>query len=102
MKTTKEKIEIMQAHEDGKEIEYQTLNAPWRIANTPFWDWFGCDYRITPPKKIKLYKWAIKDAYKNWYETERFFKNEHHLISVFDYITTVKRLDYTMIEVDEE
>lgn len=47
MKTTKEKIAIMQAYEDGKKIEIcrKTENV-WYNAILPDWNWAACDYRI--------------------------------------------------------
>lgn len=105
-KTTKEKIKIMLAHVNGEEIEYQDFslieNFPWITTMSPSWNWGTMNYRIKP-KKIKLYKWAIKDIYGNWCDTERFYKDEKHLKSVYDHKDTkFKRLDYTMIEVDED
>lgn len=53
MKTTKEKIEVMQAYIDGKEIEIKKLTdtASWvkiisSNKNEPEWDWRNFDYRI--------------------------------------------------------
>lgn len=45
---TKEKIEIMQAYLDGKEIEVRAKGLRnWNVCHTrPEWDWNGCDYRI--------------------------------------------------------
>ena len=47
MKTTKEMIEVMQAFEDGEQIEVlQTDECNWRCSDGPSWDWWECDYRI--------------------------------------------------------
>ena len=54
MKTTKEKIEVMQAYERGEQIEvnYLYINKDYWIAcGTPIWDWAKCDYRV----KKKVY-----------------------------------------------
>lgn len=49
MKTTKEKIAIMQAFEDGKKIElYSKTDNVWYSATSPDWNWAICDYRIKP------------------------------------------------------
>ena len=50
MKTTKEMIEVMQAYENGEEIEYYTLGINPRWGNTiaPVWDWLAWDYRVKP------------------------------------------------------
>lgn len=64
--TTAEKIEIMQAAEDGKAIEYHMHGQePVRGEWTPFrtgpdarWNWLGCNYRIAREKPREL--WAVR------------------------------------------
>lgn len=46
----KEKIAVMQAFADGKEVEYKN-NFPgaagsWVGISSPMWDWGSCDYRV--------------------------------------------------------
>ncbi len=60
MKSLKEKIEIMQAAEDGAIIEYCysepfwfNKSSEWAIAINPTWDWEHYDYRIAIPMPIK-------------------------------------------------
>ena len=49
MKTTAEIIAVMQAHEDGKEIEYRNGYYPtWKRTPNPLWDWSTTDYRVKP------------------------------------------------------
>ena len=52
MKTLKEKIEVMQAALDGKEIEFRLNEGDrWMTCNkpsAPSWDWPYVDYRIKP------------------------------------------------------
>lgn len=49
MKTTKEKIKVMQAFEDGKEVEY--INKGFKgsrwlaVHKDPLWNWHTHDYR---------------------------------------------------------
>lgn len=45
-KTTKEKIEIMQAYERGEKIELKRNGGKWIDAFIPTWDWLNTDYRI--------------------------------------------------------
>lgn len=53
MKTTQEMIEVMQAHLDGKEIEYRYNNNPdWMKSTVPLWDWPHIDYRVKEQKKV--------------------------------------------------
>ncbi len=53
MKTTKEMIEVMQAFEAGKEIEfYSDTSHDWvYISIKPIWNWGEFDYRIKPQPK---------------------------------------------------
>ena len=49
MSTTAYKIEIMEAFENGEEIEFQSIrtnNKEWLPATSPAWDWFNCEYRV--------------------------------------------------------
>lgn len=58
MKTTAEKVAVMQAFIEGKKIQtMSTMNArhnrPWAdlVATNPTWDWGVCDYRVRPMRK---------------------------------------------------
>lgn len=67
MKTTKEKIEVMQAFEDGEDCELKSLSRVgglgWDDLNssisswTPVWVWDKFDYRIKP--KSPIVRWAV-------------------------------------------
>lgn len=56
MKTTKEKIAIMQAFEEGRKIEGTSYCAgsDWRQLENPRWNWVECDYRIKDEFKPEL------------------------------------------------
>jgi len=62
---TAEKIVVMQAFEDGKEIEYfcDESTSPWRVTNNPEWCWDSCDYRIKPDPKPESLEDRAKAAY---------------------------------------
>ena len=53
--TTEEKIEVMQAYADGKQIEVLHENDWCRVIN-PSWDWKSYDYRVKPEPKYRPYK----------------------------------------------
>lgn len=75
MKTTQEMIEVMQAYEDGKAIQFQ-LNGSvkWFVARSPSWDWSSIDYRIMPEEKEPN---ALKNADKyKWHDLR---KNPNYL-----------------------
>lgn len=54
---THEMIEVMQAYEDGKAIQYSNKGEDaWRdVVYEPEWVWQVCDYRIKPEPKYVLY-----------------------------------------------
>lgn len=73
MKTTEEKIAIMQAYAEGKKIEYKVNGhdeywAQWVIQEEPQWDWGWYDYRIKPEPHYRPYANAeecFKDVLKH-------------------------------------
>ena len=69
MKTTQEMIEVMQAFEDGKEIESierDNENAEWGLNPSPAWVWNNFDYRIKPNIKTEI---VFKCPRCNWQAT---------------------------------
>lgn len=57
-RTTKEKIEVMTAYEEGKKIElYDYDTEEWReLKNDVGWDWIHFDYRVKEEPKYRPYK----------------------------------------------
>lgn len=55
--TTKEKIEIMQAFEDGKEIEFRSAHTEeeWMSCYKAIWNWEKFEYRVKPDPKYVPY-----------------------------------------------
>lgn len=64
MKTIEEKIAVMQAFAEGKEIEiYDKHTAKWTPAINPDFNWKGCDYRIKEePEKPEYIPFSFEDA----------------------------------------
>lgn len=59
MKTTAEKIAVMQAHEDGKDIEWKLyVDERWDPAPEPCWNWLEYDYRV---KREPQKAWLLRD-----------------------------------------
>ena len=61
MKTTAEKIQVMQAYQEGKQIEFMNIHGSdyheWMICDfEPIWDWLTCDYRISLDSKSSVEK----------------------------------------------
>lgn len=55
MKTTKEKIEVMQAYERGEQIEFcyndENIKLWENTDGEPLWNWEDADYRVKPKTK---------------------------------------------------
>lgn len=54
MMTTAGKIAVMQAYEDGKQIQFSNNNNEWKdwtIPLEPTWNWVDYDFRIKPEDK---------------------------------------------------
>lgn len=67
-KETAERIKIMQAFVDGKQIEFKDCMGYWREANNPSWDWESKrEYRIKPESKYRPF--ANKD--ECWQEVQK-------------------------------
>lgn len=48
MKTTAQKIEVMQAYVDGKKIQGHVAGEWCDFEGEPNWQWFSNDYRVKP------------------------------------------------------
>jgi hypothetical protein len=63
MKTTKEMIAVMQAHCDGKQIEYTQNNEDnWVMVCEPSWNWKGSKYRVKPESQYQHQPFDFTDA----------------------------------------
>ena len=51
MKTTKEKIEVMQAYVRGEQVQLLNIDGNWEDIKSPTWSWGLRDYRVKPKKK---------------------------------------------------
>ena len=89
-KTTAEKIQVMQAYQEGKQIEFKyknVLNHPeWRICNfEPYWDWLTCDYRVKPELSYEPYSGArlvLEDMIKHHFECIHKSSGKHYKVSI--------------------
>lgn len=62
MKAIKEKIAVMQAYADGKEIEAcNSKSTGYYLCIEPHWDWSSWDYRIKP-KAPEYIPFTFEDA----------------------------------------
>jgi len=76
MMTDREIIEVVQAHIDGKDIQFKTTgNTEWRSPdnNGLFWQFYDCDYRVKPePRKFWINKYFSNQdtVYDNEYSAK--------------------------------
>ena len=88
MKTTREKIEVMQAFEKGEQIQvYNYTFKEWQDAEkTPLWDWVTFDYRIKPKTLDEIIKSEFEDgdilfieSFCSWILIYKENKNEEYI-----------------------
>lgn len=76
MKTTAEKIAVMQAHLDGKTIQYRSKTSAgnWFSHPNPEWNWEDCEYRVkTEPRVIWVNEYS--DGLNTWHYQTREYAN---------------------------
>ena len=67
-KETAERIKIMQAFVDGKQMEFKDCMGRWCEAKNPLWNWDSeGKYRIKPEPKYR----PFKDAEECWQEMQK-------------------------------
>ena len=84
MITTKEKIKVMQAFEDGKKIEGKPKGKDdWTICDYPSWNWQSCEFRIKKEPKYIPFGWSDREQLRGkWVGLKE--KNEEYLITGFE------------------
>lgn len=104
MKTTQEKIQIMQAFVDGKQIENDFNRVgewvDWTIDAEPSWDWEEHDYRIKQASPLIIpwdaikpeYKWVAKDS-----NGEVFFYKNKPILGAVDWSDKSENIYYSEI-----
>ncbi|ECP8719726.1 hypothetical protein FU454_09415 [Campylobacter jejuni] len=74
MKTLREQIEVMEAFENGKQVQAKDTNSDWHDAKDPQWNWNAFDYRVKPGAKITQREFnLIRERLTGW-------KNKRELI----------------------
>ena len=105
--TVDEMIEILQAYKEGKTLECREAfldRAIWRTVGEPVFSFNNTEYRIKkePLRKRKLYQFLCRnDIDKRYFITANMMENTLQCHETYAHCTVVKRLDHTMIEVEE-
>ena len=103
--TPKEIINVVQAFEEGKEIEYQPKNKsyPWDTITKPSWNFDHHNYRVKQKEK-ELYQYLVHNPQTNIYQaTIKFYENSFDLQSELpsDW-KIIQRLNHTKVIIKEE
>ena len=105
MKTTKEKIEVMQSFLEGKKIQLYD-NGSWcdwhGYEDEPHWDWQLYDYRVKSEvkQKVKRWLWAYKGKSDLIWSSCIHFMTEDEAKYKYGFAEIIK-IESSMIEVDE-
>ena len=96
MKSLKEKIEVMQAALDGKEIEFN-FGSGWSgfIEDSPVWDWNTNDYRI---KQDPMVRYVV--VFDDGNNSGRTYKTKEAAVREWGELTSFKRV-IKLVEVTE-
>ena len=103
--TPKEIIDVVQAFEEGKEIEFQPKNKsyPWETINEPLWNFDLFNYRVKQKEK-ELYQYLIHNSQRNTYQpTIRFYQNSFDLqLELTSDWKIIQRLNHTKVIIKEK
>ena len=103
--TPKEIIDVVQAFEEGKEIEFlgKHTNNKWKTVETPGWNFDLFDYRVKQKEK-ELYQYLIHNPQINTYKTTiKFYENSFDLqLELTSDWKIIQRLNHTKVIIKEE
>ena len=106
MKTIEEKIAVMQAFADGKEIEFTEnylADKKWNYTRDPLWNWSGTDYRVKPAHEYVPFTFedaeqltgkVVRSKNENWVEMIIWCSNAGTSVDKYEDILS----DYTFID----
>lgn len=62
-------IEVLQAYQAGKKVEFLNIVGVWETLSNPAWDFCAYEYRIAPEpkKKVKLEAWLSPTGQLMWW-----------------------------------
>lgn len=99
-KETAERIEIMQAFVDGKQIEFKDSVGRWCEAKNPLWNWDSeRKYRIKPKPKYRPFA-NIEECWQEMQKHNPFGWIKYKTDNVYSFIVKVDK-DYVYLAVNE-
>lgn len=108
--TPQEMIDVIQAHKDGKQIQFllktekSSSDNCWLDAKTLTWNFATYNYRIVPKTPKTMHQYLLCHIRNNTYIcTTAFYSSMEDAIEDYksNYWTVVKHLDYTEITITE-
>lgn len=99
-KETAERIKIMQAFVDGKQIEFKDCMGRWCKAENPLWNWdSGGKYRIKPKPKYRPFV-NVEECWQEMQKHNPFGWIKYKTDNVYSFIVKVDK-DYVYLAVNE-
>lgn len=99
-KETAERIEIMQAFVDGKQIEFKDCMGRWWEAKNPLWNWDSeRKYRIKPKPKYRPFA-NIEECWQEMQKHNPFGWIKYKTDNVYSFFVKVDK-DYVYLAVNE-
>lgn len=99
-KETAERIEIMQAFVDGKQIEFKDSMGRWCEAKNPLWNWDSeRKYRIKPKPKYRPFA-NLEECWQEMQKHNPFGWIKYKTDNVYSFIVKVDK-DYVYLAVNE-
>jgi len=102
-----EMIDVIQAHKDGKQIQYQIhdwKNTRWEdVTIHPCWDFGRTNFRIKPKAPKTMHQYLLYTPSQQYVNTSGFYSSIENAIKDYknSLCIVVKRLDYTEITITE-
>ena len=102
-----EMIDVIQAHKDGKQIQYQIhdwKNTRWEdVTIHPCWDFGRTNFRIKPKAPKTMHQYLLYTPSQQYVNTNGFYSSIEDAIKDYknSLCVVVKRLDYTEITITE-
>ena len=88
MKTLQEKIAVMQAAAEGKQIQSMIPDCSnWVDTNNPSWDWSTFDYRVKPEQKPKTLRPYTFEEAKGLLGEKVMSKDKNHIATITGVLT---------------
>ena len=78
MKSITEMIEVMTACDNGAVIDF-AANGPmksWHYCECPRWDWANFDYRVSPRRRVSVYKALCKTSNLDFFLSAAMYPDE--------------------------